>query len=448
MFRKWTPLQTQGVVLWELSLGLACISMLVVFASMSGLPSKIPMAHGTGSNTTSGESPTSTESPTPLCTRSWTLVSSPNVADTGNVLNGVSAVSEEDVWAIGNFGYGEQTRPSAIHWDGTSWNMVNIAGAAEGASTLYAIDSLSSSDVWAVGWSEPFPTRANILIEHWDGTQWSIVATPDMGNQSYLYDIEAIAPDDVWAVGLNYAQPSASLIMHWNGIEWRSVPSPNPPNSGLFGVTAVSHNDVWAVGTWAETGNPGQPLMMHWDGIAWTMIPALTSTYDYMLTDVKAASSNDVWAVGVVEPYSFARLLTMHWDGVSWSELPVPSVYASRHTRVALTTRNEPWLTGVLGLGTGRPLALHWDGRRDSWQWVSEEISVAPDRSAPGGIATDNSNNIWVVGGYSGTKTLTLRNTETCSTITESFPSPTYASTPAVTPTSTPVLVSGRASLP
>ena len=43
-----------------------------------------------------------------------------------------------------------------------------------------------------------------------------------------------------------------TLILHWNGKSWTQVPSPNPggPSHGnlLFGVTATSARNAWAVG--------------------------------------------------------------------------------------------------------------------------------------------------------------------------------------------------------
>ena len=52
-------------------------------------------------------------------------------------------------------------------------------------------------------------------------------------------------------------QPGASdtLILHWNGSAWSQVASPSPSSFGynfLYGVSAVSGGDAWAVGYYKD----------------------------------------------------------------------------------------------------------------------------------------------------------------------------------------------------
>jgi hypothetical protein len=75
------------------------------------------------------------------------------------------------------------------------------------------------------------------LTEHWNGSAWSIISSPNpAGATSSALQGAAAVPheaDDedggVWAVGgdtLNGA--SFTLIEHWNGVKWRIVLSPTP----------------------------------------------------------------------------------------------------------------------------------------------------------------------------------------------------------------------------
>jgi hypothetical protein len=66
------------------------------------------------------------------------------------------------------------------------------------------------------------PSGSAVLIEHWDGSQWSLVAPPAVGN-STLYGVDALASDDVWAVGGAHGD---SLVEHWDGTGWSVAPSP------------------------------------------------------------------------------------------------------------------------------------------------------------------------------------------------------------------------------
>src|SRR5947208_2708107 len=49
-----------------------------------------------------------------------------------------------------------------------------------GNNSLVPVAAISSNDVWAVGYYT-LTDRYQTLIEHWDGTQWSIVPSPNPG---------------------------------------------------------------------------------------------------------------------------------------------------------------------------------------------------------------------------------------------------------------------------
>src|SRR5205823_3857824 len=60
---------------------------------------------------------------------------------------------------------------------------------------------------------------------------WSLIASPNVAASSnYLLDVAGVARDDGWAVGYSSTGSPAverTLALHWNGDEWRLVPSPN-----------------------------------------------------------------------------------------------------------------------------------------------------------------------------------------------------------------------------
>jgi hypothetical protein len=170
----------------------------------------------------------------------------------------VAASSSTDAWAVGHrFDSIDHAGHALIeHHDGTSWTISPSAdGPASLQSALSGVTARTASDAWAVG---SF-TRANnlirTLIEHWDGTSWTRVMSPNAGHPAGgdLSGVTSLAADDVWAVG-GYGQgaPGRTLIEHWDGMAWTVVPSPNKgpfPNS-LSAVTGIAPDDVWAVGTW------------------------------------------------------------------------------------------------------------------------------------------------------------------------------------------------------
>ncbi len=77
-----------------------------------------------------------------------------------------------------------------------------------------------------------------------------------------LRGVVAISTGNVWAVGTDSTFP---LIESWNGSNWSIFASPNPSAGGaLWGVTAIISCDVWAVGQTSPTTNVGyQTLSEH-----------------------------------------------------------------------------------------------------------------------------------------------------------------------------------------
>ena len=130
--------------------------------------------------------------------------------------------------------------------------------------------------MWAVGYYYNGGIYQT-LVEHWNGTSWSVVSSPNPGtDDNYLSGVAAVSANDVWAVGYydNGSGASQTLVEHWNGTAWSVVPSPNAGTSYnyLNGVAAVSASDVWAVGYYGIGGSTNQTLVEHWDGTAWSVV--------------------------------------------------------------------------------------------------------------------------------------------------------------------------------
>src|SRR5437868_1606137 len=100
---------------------------------------------------------------------------------------------------------------------------------------------------------------------------WSVVASPNAtpGNNE-LHGVASVSTNDVWAVGtsFNASGVEQTFIEHWNGKQWSIVASPSPSTQTnfLLGVTTVSTNDVWAVGSFRNASGAFQTLTLHWDG--------------------------------------------------------------------------------------------------------------------------------------------------------------------------------------
>ena len=228
--------------------------------------------------------------------------------------NAVDALAADNVWSVGGGRLVE-------HWDGSSWHSQTFPLSV--MNDLRDVAALAVNDVWAVG-NVSVSNGLSPLTFHWDGTSWSSVSSTtrlDLGaTTATLNSVAAVSADDVWAVGeATIDGVVRTLIEHWDGSRWTVVPSPDPDPTynALLAVAAVARNDVWAVG---RAGH--RTLIEHWDGTSWSVVP---SPYGYQLWGVAAVSPADVWAVGAtIDPGWSGRGLTMHWDGTNWSVVQPP----------------------------------------------------------------------------------------------------------------------------
>ncbi len=92
--------------------------------------------------------------------------------------------------------------------------------------------------------------------------QWQVISSPSLSSltQDGLVGVTAISANDVWAVGMTANSGSTSpivqtLIEHWNGRQWSVTQSPNTGSMSnvLSGIAAVGANDIWAVGLSSDT---------------------------------------------------------------------------------------------------------------------------------------------------------------------------------------------------
>jgi hypothetical protein len=96
---------------------------------------------------------------------------------------------------------------------------------------------------------------------------WTGVQPPSPGTNSSLAGVAVLSPCNAWAVGYFYkGTANQTLIEHWNGTAWKQVTSPNPggssDNNFLYGVAATSSTNAWAVGFFSN-GTAYQTLATH-----------------------------------------------------------------------------------------------------------------------------------------------------------------------------------------
>src|SRR6202140_5171831 len=154
-----------------------------------------------------------------------------------------------------------------MHWESMTWKSVGTLNVGQGTNKLNAVLALAPNDVWAVGISTPVaPTKraaTRTLTEHFDGTSWAVVPSPNVGpnsaNQSNrLLGLTANSANDIWAFGSYFAADGSghqmTLLLHWDGTSWTVASSPSPTKGGfpcdlLWAGVAPSPGDVWILGS-------------------------------------------------------------------------------------------------------------------------------------------------------------------------------------------------------
>jgi hypothetical protein len=72
-----------------------------------------------------------------------------------------------------------------------------------------------------------------------------VVKSPGFGQ---LTGIESLSAHNIWAIGIfeDTYVPNPTLIEHWNGSNWSAVPSPNPGtyDNILDGIEALSPHNI------------------------------------------------------------------------------------------------------------------------------------------------------------------------------------------------------------
>src|SRR3954453_15329767 len=177
-----------------------------------------------------------------------------------NVLNAVGARTSTDAWAVGNF-LGPNDDDGQVmlteHWNGTAWSQVPTPNVVRFDEKLNAVSAATANDVWAVGSTNKTGfAHTDPLSAHWDGRSWTIVPTPATtgGSKSILFGVANLGGGNVWAVGRSEA--NRALVEHWTGAAWTISPPPDPvapagntfSGSTLTAVSARAANDIWAVG--------------------------------------------------------------------------------------------------------------------------------------------------------------------------------------------------------
>ena len=213
----------------------------------------------------------------------WTVQPTPSPAgSSGVVLNGVSCTSATACIAVGDTSntdaHGVSTGlPLAEVWDGTSWTTQTIPKPAGSPNiSLNGVSCTSATVCIAVGYVQINGAGNIPLAERWDGTSWTVQTTPNptTSTSSELSGVSCTSATTCIAVGTYDTSGTnvnlLQLVERWDGTSWTIQATPQQ-QSVLHGVSCTSDTACTAVGSYvSSTTTNGPPLAEVWDGTSWT----------------------------------------------------------------------------------------------------------------------------------------------------------------------------------
>ncbi len=261
----------------------------------------------------------------------WAIMNGP-AGTTPAYLDKVSCPNTKLCFAVGATG---ATDANLVErWaNGHPWSIVSGPTPSAFAG-LTGLSCPSTTNCTAVGSSYVSTDVLTFSMwgEHWNGTSWSKSALPDPTGTSFvLNQVSCPSTTNCTAVGA-YAPTfadltlSEQLVEHWNGTRW-SIVVPNPsyfPSSGLPLSGVSCPNTTYCIAVGAEH----EELAEHGNGATWSIVTQPDTQGD-SLNDVKCRTTTNCTAVGNYNGSSGEQALVEHWNGTSWSIVASPTPTAT-----------------------------------------------------------------------------------------------------------------------
>jgi hypothetical protein len=272
-------------------------------------------------------------------------------------------------------------------WNGRAWQ-IQQAVAPPGATynVLYAVSCVSASFCEAVGTHFDSAGNQVNLAEMWDGTSWTIQATPSPQSQfgpvaDDLFGVSCVSASFCEAVGVGPAGPSAEV---WNGTSWKVQARPG---------AAVQPQSVSCDTVDFCMSVDGFGRMDIWNGSSWSAGPSVTGFS--AVTGVSCVSASFCAAVGGGPSGENAVV----WNGSTWSAQPTPGPAGVALSAISCPTVNSCEAVGTLyGQGNPQTLAETWNG--STWTVQPTPNPSVSQGSSLSGVWCTSASSCTAVGQY------------------------------------------------
>jgi Fibronectin type III domain len=273
-------------------------------------------------------------------------------------------------------GHTDDVVAEVAHWDGVRWSVTRSFRTGTTFSQFDGVSCASEKSCFAVGtrWSGPQPSRT--LVGKWDGSAWSVSASPSPAG-GYLQQVACSSASACTAIGFANAD---ALVEHWNGTAWTIDSTPTSPSDSshfLKGVACPTAKLCFVVGSDAA----GKARIEQWDGAHWTDLTPVTHRRFSTLSGVACSDATNCTAVGDGD----LKTLVEHWNGKSWSVSQSPNAAGNNLLdsldEVSCPTRTSCFAVGnSLAAGSSiHPLLEHWNGTKWAILTVPTPLGVTGD---------------------------------------------------------------------
>jgi hypothetical protein len=273
---------------------------------------------------------------------------------------------------------------------------------------LYGVSCMGATECFAVGYSYVGPNGSlpiKTLIERWNGTSWSIVASPNGygGKNSELFGVSCATANTCFAVGCYFCAVrtgSSPLVERWNGKTWSilktpddfsSVSCPSPTSCvAPGGATLLWNGKTWSIASklvplgyslsctsatnCLAAGNG--PIVQRWNGKTWSTVldapPGNSFGIDF--SGVSCASATYCFALGtaVTGLLGFSAVAD-RWNGGTWTNVAIPAYDVQDGVSCASTTNCFAVGWAYNGVINGPDATSeHWNGA--TWSVVAAAL--------------------------------------------------------------------------
>ena len=315
----------------------------------------------------------------------WTLASAAPlpgpVGSAGPILSDLACVSETFCVVAGQYQFaGGDSHPLAERWDGSAWAVMPSPDLDGVFFTSVACPSETSCFASAAG--GPYPQKT--LVEHWDGNEWSVMPTPNVADtDNGFLGISCASPTLCFAVGAAGDSPVTprTLIEQWDGTSWTIVASPNPSGTNTFpdlsDVACPSATACYAAGYYTQ-GRTMKSIIERWDGAKWSMVTSPDVEAD--ITHLACPTATDCFAVGTAHKDAngaFHNVVLRGGTG-SWSIVPYAANEPGGDVIRDIACAN-PSMCFVVGYnGSKNPVTIEqWNGT--GWTKLTLPLLILPD---------------------------------------------------------------------